>query len=141
MRTVKKYMKQVEQIDKTIRGKRDLLERLTHARDNITVQLKEKVQTSNIQDFGDLSDKVMDLQAEIQEQLIERTKAKIRILKTINKLEDGDYIQILCLVYLDGMTLKSASEKIPCHYSTIKKKHGEALLEIKKILEEEKRLK
>lgn len=129
----KEYLEQVDRISAKISRKMAEIQVLEGIRDSVTVELEEKVQTSNISDFGDISAKIIDLQYEVDDLLMKKTKAKMEILKEIKNLDNDEQITVLIKRYLQNKTLTVIAKEEYWGYSKAKSVCGMALENFRKM--------
>lgn len=133
----KRHLEEVALLDNKIESKTELLDILNNEKMKVTVELKEKVQTSGKSDFGDIVDKVIDLEKEINDEKVKMTNKKLEIINNINKLDDGIYISLLVNRYIYLYNLSETAAEMGCSFSQIKKLQRLALVELGKILEDD----
>lgn len=126
------YLLKPEKIGYEIEKKQALMEGLKEIRDSVTVTLKERVQTSGISDFGDVSCKIVDLEKEIDELIAEKARVKLEVIKEIKKLGDNEEVLVLVKRYIQGNNLKQISVEQYWSYGKTKKLHGRALESFRK---------
>lgn len=133
----KRHLEEVALLENKIESKTELLDILNNEKMKVTVELKEKVQTSGKSDFGDIVDKVIDLEKEINDEKVKMTNKKLEIINNINKLDDGIYISLLVNRYVYLYNLSETAIEMGCSFSQIKKLQRLALVELGKILEDD----
>lgn len=99
----KTYLMKVEKLDIKINQKCQLLSELRNNRFNVQAVdfSKEKVKSSTKNNVNNLSDKLLDLENEINKDIDNFYKIKNKIINQIQQLEKNEYVDILHKKYIE----------------------------------------
>lgn len=130
--TAKEYLKQIKILDKQIDQKQAEFDSLKKSRTYIGGMdySQERVQTSNNGlGFTGMSDKLTDLQREINEEIDRFYNMRHKRVNQIQQLSKVDYIDILFRRYVQYQSFEKIADKMDRSYPRICHIHGEALRE------------
>lgn len=129
----KEYLQQLQNIDIIIKQRQQQLKELNIIINNGALgsidYTKEKVQTSPSSEavFEKMMDKLLDLQNEVNQYIIDYFVIKNNIIKQIQSLERRKYIDILYKRYVEFKKLDVIANEMCYAYAYIKEIHGQAL--------------
>ena len=132
----KEYLRQYQDALVDIRNIEAELEELEDMAMSITVNADgERVQSSGSQDaIGSLVAKICDMRIELMDKRSDALDKMHRIQKTINRVENKDYRQILHMKYIEKATFEKIAVDMNKSWRWICKLHGRALQEVEKVL-------
>lgn len=76
--------------------------------------------------------RVADLEAEIAEDIADTARHRAKIIDEIMSLGNTDYVRILCMRYVDMLSLSDVARKLNYSLDWVKHLHGRALYEFGK---------
>ncbi len=129
----KEYLQQLQTIDIAIKQRQQQLKELNIIINNGALEsvdyTRERVQTSpsNEAIFEKAIDKLLDLQNEVNQYIIDYFQYKNNIIKQIQSLERRKYIDILYKRYVEFKKLDVIANEMCYTYAHIKRVHGQAL--------------
>lgn len=134
--TAKKYLQQIRLCDSRINTKLEELQHLKEMVLKVTPTLKSDVVTGGgSQDkLAEAAVKIVDLEAEINQEIDKYIEAKQEFSATLEKLEDPIYLQVLHKRYIQYKTWEAIACELNMSYRWVCTLHGRALQEIEKIL-------
>lgn len=138
--TAKEYLMALKKLDIRIKQKKEHAEEL---RQTVTSTgsfdySKLKVQASITDDkMGDTIIKIMELEYEIQQLIIDMHEQKNRIINEIHDLDNADYIRLLYMRYVEYLSLEEIAVKMCFSYDRIRHMHGYALQEFQKKMKDD----
>lgn len=128
--TPKEYLSQIKYLDDEINTK---IEQLDNLRSSITgissPKLGDKVQTSNLSDFTDTVNKIIDEEQRLTEKIDQLVNLKCTINAQIEQLDNPLFRVILINYYVLGLNLAKISDKFGYEHGYTRKVHGWALQE------------
>lgn len=130
----KKYLSQIERMDKTVQNKLSEIYQLKTLATNITVATdKERVQTSGNKDkIGDIVSKILDLENETSLLIDDYLRKKKKIINEIESMSNKNYYHVLFSKYVEYKTMDEIAEKMDYSWRQIIRIHGSALMEFEK---------
>lgn len=133
--TSKQYLSQIERLDKKIQNKLSEEYQLKTLATNITVSNDmDRVQTSGDKDrIGSIVSKLIDVQKETANLVDEYIDQRGEIIHTIESLECLNYYEVLFKKYVEYKSLSDICAEMSYSMQHIKRIHGLALEEVKKI--------
>ena len=133
--TAKEYLQEIRKFDRYIEQKQieyDSLYRLRGGAGGIDYS-KDKVQTSpDGQGFPRISDRLVDLQSEINEAVDRFCQMKHERIDQIQQLPKVEYSEILFKRYVEYKSFEQIAYEMNYTYKYICQLHGEALIEFGK---------
>lgn len=137
MINAKDYLLRLKKLDKIINNKLIEKEQWQNLATSTTSRLSpDKVQSSGSQSkMADAVIKYIDLEKEIDKLIDEYIKAKTEAIEMIEKLNAVEY-DVLHKFYIQGKDFYSIAEDYKRTYSWATSKHGTALKNLQKVLEE-----
>lgn len=133
----KEYLSQAMLIDDRIKCNLNMMSELRSSLFNSPGKFKEdRIQTSLKYDFTDTIDKIVDLDNSINKDIDSLIEMKSKILSEINAIDSEINKIILKERYISGKSLIEISSEYNYEYSYVRKCHGWALEEFKKIYKE-----
>ena len=134
--TAKEYLKQLQWLDIVINQKiKELDDLYLKSRSTGSIDYsKERVQTSASKDalFVKLIEHIMELEAEINQEIDTFVDEKHEIINQIQSLKNSKHIEILYKHYVEFKRLEIISVEMNYTYQYIKELHGHALQEFEK---------
>ena len=132
----KEYLRQYEDALADIRNIEAELEELEDMGMSITVNADgERVQSSGSQDaIGSLVAKICDMRIELMDKRSDALDKMHRIQKTINRVENKDYRQILHMRYIEKATWERIAVALDRSYQWVCRLHGRALNEVDRLI-------
>ena len=123
------YLMEVEKLDIKINQKCKLLSELRTSRFNVQSvdPTKEKVKYSTKNNVNSLSDKLLDLDIEINKDIDNFYDIKNKIINEIQQLKKRDYIEVLHRKYIEYKSLELIAVEMNYSYRHVKRLHGYAL--------------
>lgn len=133
--TAKQYLSQIEILDRRIQNKLSEEYQLRSLATNVSVSNNsERVQTSGSGDrIGNIVAKIVDVQSETEKLVDEYLKQRSDIIQTIEDIEALNCYELLFKKYVEYKTLNDISEEMGYSLQHIKRLHGQALEEVRKI--------
>lgn len=133
--TTKKYLSQIERIDKTIQNKLSEIYQLRSLATDITVATdKEKIQTSSDKDkIGNAVSRIVDLENETSSMINDYINTRKKIIREIDSISNKNYYQVLFSRYVEYKTMDEIAEKMNYSWRQIIRIHGSALIEFEKL--------
>lgn len=132
---IKEYLKQAYLLDKRIQHYLEDIKRLRLMATSVSSPRYDidRVQTSKNTEapFVKSLNKIMDLEAKINEKLILFISLKEQILDMISKLESVDEQLLLTYRYLNNMTWDEIAKELHASRATVLRWHGKALVKLK----------
>lgn len=143
MTEAKEFFQQIRNIDQQIDTKCEHLERLKSLSTKITSTMKEDVVKSSGsgRTMENSVEKIIELQAEINEEIDRYIDLKKEAILIIEKLENEKHRRILEERYLLGKTFEQISVDMDYSYFGICKLHGSALNAADVVIQQRKKLK
>lgn len=133
--TAKQYLSQIEVLDKRIQNKLSEEYQLRSLATSISVSNNsERVQTSGSGDrIGNIVAKIVDVQKEIESLVDVYLKQRSDIIHTIEKIDALNCYELLFKKYVEYKTLNDISDEMGYSVQHVKRLHGQALDEVRKI--------
>lgn len=133
--TAKQYLSQIEILDKKIQNKLSEEYQLKTLATNITISnTSDRVQTSGDKDrVGSIVAKLMDTQKETARLINDFIDKRDEIIKTIESASSVGKYDLLFKRYVQYKSLSDISDEMGYSLQHIKRLHGQALEEVKKI--------
>ena len=123
--TPKEYLRQLRVFSIKIQQKKDELEGLKAAAENVSASIdNERVQTSPKDRMPEDISRIVDLENEIREDTHRLIFMKDKIINEIHKLNNPVYIEILYKRYVEYKSLEEISVEMNYSYRQIKRLHG-----------------
>lgn len=124
----KEYLRQLRVFSIKIQQKKDELEGLKAAAENVSAGIdSERVQTSPKDRMPDDVSRIVDLESEIHKDIQELLILKNKIINEIQGLSNPVYIEILYKRYVEYKSLEEISVELKYSYVHVKRLHGIAL--------------
>lgn len=133
--TAKEYLGQYRSLKTDIDSKTEQLEELRTLAESVSHSTGPPGSGGTSDKVGKTVAKIIDLENEISCQIDELLKLKKEIESTIAKVEDPVLRQLLTLVYINGKDLGRVAVKMNYSYRQIKRKHKDAINNVKDVLE------
>lgn len=137
----KSFLRQIRRIDILLNAKQKELEVLRCKALYPGISYEEKVQSS----FGNSKENqlinLIEYEIELNKSIDEFIGIKKEVSSVIDKLEDGDQIDILYKRYFQYMTWEEIATSKSYTYQWIHKIHAKALIEVQNILDKGQKLK
>lgn len=133
--TAKDYLREIRKIDLLIDQKITEYDALRSGRSYVGGMdyAKDRVQTSpEGTGFARLSDKLTDLQREIDREIDEWSDTRHERINQIQRLARPEYVDILFRRYVKYQSFESISSELRYSYNYVCNLHGEALREFEK---------
>lgn len=133
--TAKEYLKRIRKLDHDIDRKRYEFETLKKRRTYISGMdyTADRVQTSSDgEGFTSISDRLIDLQREINTEIDEYYDMRHKAINQIQSLSREEYSDILFRLYVQYQSLETIAGDLDKSYYRICHLHGEALQEFEK---------
>ena len=131
--TPKEYLRQLRVFSIKIQQKKEELESLKAAAENVTASIdNERVQTSPKDRMPEDISRIVDLENEIREDTHRLIFMKDKIINEIHKLNNPVYIEILYKRYVEYKSLEEISVELSYSYIHVKRLHGYALQAFRK---------
>ncbi len=131
--TPKEYLRQLRVFSIKIQQKKDELESLKAAAENVTASIdNERVQTSPKDRMPEDISRIVDLENEIREDTHRLLFMKDKIINEIHKLNNPVYIEILYKRYVEYKQFEEIALEINYSYRQVLRIHGFALQEFKR---------
>ena len=131
--TPKEYLRQLRVFSIKIQQKKDELESLKAAAENVTASIdNERVQTSPKDRMPEDISRIVDLESEIYKDIQELLILKNKIINEIQELSNPVYIEILYKRYVEYKSLEEISVELSYSYIHVKRLHGYALQAFRK---------
>lgn len=131
--TPKEYLRQLRVFSIKIQQKKDELESLKAAAENVTASIdNERVQTSPKDRMPEDISRIVDLESEIYKDIQELLILKNKIINEIQELSNPVYIEILYKRYVEYKSLEEIAVRMSYSYRQIKRLHGYALQAFRK---------
>lgn len=124
----KEYLRQLRVFSIKIQQKKDELESLKAAAENVSASIdSERVQTSPKDRMPDDISRIVDLESEIHKDIQELLILKNKIINEIQGLSNPVYIEILYKRYVEYKSLEEIAIELNYSYHRMKHLHGIAL--------------
>ena len=133
--TAKEYLEQYRRLKIEIDSKTEQLEELRGLAESMPHFSGSGGSGGASDKVGKTVAKIIDLENEISCQIDKLLELKKEIESTIAKVEDPVLRQILTLVYINGNDLVQTAAKMNYSYRQIKRKHKDAINNVKDVLE------
>lgn len=136
MTDVKRYLQQIKLYDSHINTKLDELQHLKEMVTRITPTLKDDVVSGGgSQDkLADAVVKIVDLEAEIDQEIDRYVNAKQEISSVLDGIVDPDQLQVLHKRYVQYKTFEQIACDMNMTYRNVCYIHGKALLAVNEII-------
>lgn len=136
MTDVKRYLQQIRLYDSHINTKLDELQHLKEMVTRITPTLKDDVVSGGgSQDkLADAVVKIVDLEAEIDQEIDRYVNAKQEISSVLDGIVDPDQLQVLHKRYVQYKTFEQIACDMNMTYRNVCYIHGKALLAVNEII-------
>ncbi len=133
----KEYLSQVRKYDRLINNKLEIISSLRSLATSVSVELKsDVVQSSGTKDkMANTIDRIVDLEREIDADIDQLVNLKREIMSVIDKVEDPILIDILYKRYFRYEKWEEIAIEMNYSYRQVTRLHGQALQEVRKILE------
>ena len=129
----KEYLRQLRVFSIKIQQKKDELEGLKAAAENVSAGIdSERVQTSPKDRMPDDVSRIVDLESEIHKDIQELLILKNKIINEIQGLSNPVYIEILYKRYVEYKQFEEIAIEINYSYRQVLRIHGFALQEFKR---------
>lgn len=128
--TAKEYLSEVQRLQTTIEHKREKIREYRHAIKSVSSARMNpaKVQTSSPADrIGDMVGKIVDLEAEIQNDMVDIAYKRHEIINMIHRLDSAAHMQVLFGRYIQCRGLDAIGKDIGKSYRYVIEMHGKAL--------------
>lgn len=131
----KKYLSQIERLDKMIQNKLSEIYQLKTMACSVTVSNeKERVQTSSDKDrLGSTVAKIVDLEKETDRLVDSFIDKRNHIIGQIDGLDNVDYYNVLSMRYVGRDTYEEIANKTNWSIRKVFSMHGEALKEFERL--------
>lgn len=134
----KKYLKQLMKLDEQIKQKQKQVDELREMRGNIGSfdYSKERVQSSGSgkSQVEESAVRLLSLENEVKEDIIEFVLMKDKIIKEIHQLADANHIKLLYKRYVEFKRLEEIAVEMHYTYIYTRELHGDALNSFQNIL-------
>lgn len=133
----KAYLSQVRKYDRLINNKLETIASLRSLVTSVTIELKsDVVQSSGTKDkMANTIDRIVDLEREIDADIDQLVNLKREIMSVIDKVEDPILIDILYKRYFRYEKWEEIAIEMNYSYRQVTRLHGQALQEVRRILE------
>lgn len=129
----KEYLRQLRVFSIKIQQKKDELEGLKAAAENVSASIdSERVQTSPKDRMPDNVSRIVDLESEIHKDIQELLILKNKIINELQGLSNPVYIEILYKRYVEYKQFEEIAIEINYSYRQVLRIHGFALQEFKR---------
>lgn len=128
--TAKEYLSEVQRLQTMIEHKRDRVKEYRHAIISVSSARMNpaKVQASSPADrIGDMVGKIVDLEAEIQNDMVDIAYKRHEIINMIHGLDSAAHMQVLFGRYIQCRGLDAIGKDIGKSYRYMIEMHGKAL--------------
>lgn len=128
--TAKEYLSEVQRLQTMIEHKRDRVKEYRHAITSVSSARMNpaKVQASSPTDrIGDMVGKIVDLEAEIQNDMVDIAYKRHEIINMIHGLDSAAHMQVLFGRYIQCRGLDAIGKDIGKSYRYMIEMHGKAL--------------
>lgn len=136
---VKKFLKDLSKIQVLIKSKTELIKLLNSKAEYKGISYGEDTSGSGTSDHMDLIMEVLDKEKELKEAIDNYSKMLTDAMEIIDKLENPRYIQVLYKRYLQNKRWENIAVELDRDLRQIYRMHGEALVELQKICENDKK--
>lgn len=135
MSSTKRYLNQIYSLNCRIENKKNEREQLRELATSVSsFSNMERVQSSGSQDrLGDTVAKIVDLESEITNTILEYLNKREEIIKTIEQVENVKMYNLLYKRYVDSKALNVIADEMGFSEDYIKHLHQDALNVVKKI--------
>lgn len=131
----KRFLNQIKKLDKLIENKLAEKEQWKLIASGTTIQLKERVQSSsNQQKMANAIVRYVDIESEINACIDSLVSKKRDVISVIEQLDVTEY-DILHKVYVQYLSLYDVAEIYDKSYSWVTSVHGNALKNVREILD------
>ena len=125
--TPKRYLEQIQVLEAKIDLKRDqIIEERTRAQSCTTAPCRDSL--------ANIIPRICDFEKDMANMINELIDLKQDSISKIDKMNNPDYVRILMLRYFKGYSLMQIANEMNYSYSHIKRKHGWALEEFKRYM-------
>lgn len=126
---VKQYLSRLRALEAVITARKKLLDRLRKERTYLSgIQYdKDRVQTSSNGDVMRASDRLIDLERDIERKVTRAVRLRETIITEIWAVETPQYVTLLLQRYVDGKRFEEIACDMGYSYVRITHMHGEAL--------------
>lgn len=132
----KEYLRQLRVFSIKIQQKKDELEGLKAAAENVSAGIdSERVQTSPKDRMPDDVSRIVDLESEIHKDIQKLLILKNKIINEIQGLSNPVYIEILYKRYVEYKSLEEIAGEMRYSYIHVRRMHGYALQSFRKQFE------
>lgn len=137
MTDVKRYLQQIRLYDSHINTKLEELQHLKEMVTKITPTLKDDVVSGggNQDKLSDAVVRIVDLEAEIDEDIDRYVNAKQEISGVLDGISDPDQLQVLYKRYVQYKTFEQIACDMNMTYRNVCYIHGKGLLAVREIME------
>lgn len=133
--TTKRYLEQIERLDRMIQNKLSEINQLKHIATSITIAPKEvNVQVSSEKDrMGNAVSKLLDLEKETDQLVDDYIGKRKRIIEQIDSMEDTNMYHVLSERYIMRKELGVIAVEMGYSFKQVCRIHGDALKEFERI--------
>lgn len=133
----KEYLSQVRKCDRLINNKLETIASLRSLATSISVELKsDVVQSSGTKDkMANTIDRIVDLEREIDADIDSFVSIKREVMSVIDKVVDPILIDVLYKRYFRYEKWEEIAIEMNYSYRQVTRLHGQALQEVRRILE------
>lgn len=125
---VKHRLRKVLILDRDVQAKYYQLERLRSLAEKTTTTQSERVQTSSSPDkFGDIMDKIIKAEQELNDEMHALLDATKEAKRLIDSVENDDYRHLLTMRYLCCRSWEECAVILKCSYRHVHRLHSQAL--------------
>ena len=125
--TVKRFLSQPYWIDKRIDRKQEEIDRLRAKLTKATAHISDMPRGGSGGDWTDTDVKVLKMEQQIHEEIIELCRIKREVFEVIDAVEDERYRTLLELRYRNYMSFEEIAVEMHFSYDWIRHMHKEAL--------------
>lgn len=131
----KKYLGQIERLDRMIQNKLSEISQLKHIATSITIAPKEvNVQTSSDKDrMGNAVAKLIDLEKETDKLVDDYIDKRKRIIEQIDSIKDTNMYHVLSERYIARKDLSVIAVEMGYSFKQVCRIHGNALAEFERM--------
>lgn len=133
--TTKRYLEQIERLDRMIQNKLSEINQLKNIATSITIAPKEvNVQVSSDKDrMGNAVSKLLDLEKETDQLVDDYIGKRKRIIEQIDSMEDTNMYHVLSERYIMRKELGVIAVEMGYSFKQVCRIHGDALKEFERI--------